>query len=429
MNSRFLTTALALLACGRLTAEQAYVSAKAHYILPETTSEESGYFSLSEGLDGMIHVGTAKYNHNAYLVEFDPKTAKQRVVLDVHKTCGLTATGYAAQAKLHTRNFVGPSGRVYVGSKQGYAAKGDTQEYPGGYAIVYDPRKGTTENLGMPMRGQGVIDIVADEPRQRLYVVTCEDQHWMLGTPSGSGSARGPQWDWKELGPLLTPYATTLVDSRGVANAITKEFALTQCNPATNQITTRPIMINGQRWARANTSAIPTWQLDPDGRHAWLILMNDPILLRIDLHSGGEHVLAESRGKMLEGKNPDSRCALTIHPDGRIYALVRVDNPAGSGMLHHLVRHDPKTKANEDLGVLKVENPDYFDWSPGPNGKPKPWTHGFHKLPDGTLTPLHAHMALLAARDGTLYATIIYPFTLLKIDAFRLSGGLPARAQ
>jgi len=37
-------------------------------------------------------------------------------------------------------------------------------------------------------------------------------------------------------------------------------------------------------------------------------------------------------------------------------------------------------------------------------------------LPDGTLTPMHAHMALAMAKDGTLYATIIYPFTLLKID-------------
>ncbi len=420
---RFLSLVLpALLAATlpALKAEGLYVSATAHYILPETTSEESGYFSLSESLDGAIHIGTAKYNHNAYLVEFNPRTEKQRVVLDTNKTCGLTATGYAAQAKIHTRNFVGPSGRVYVGSKQGYAAKGDTQQYPGGYAMIYDPRSGTSENLGMPKPGQGVIDIVADEPRGRIYVVSCEDQHWLLGTSPDAGTAVTPKWEWRELGPMLTPYATTLVDSRGVANALTKDFELAQCDPATNTITTRPIMISGERWKRADNNAIPTWQLDPDGRHAWLILMNDPTLLRIDLHSAGDTVAAESRGKLLEGKKPDSRSALTIHPDGRIYALVRVDNPDGSGMLHHLVRHDPQSKRNEDLGVLKVENPDYFDWSPGPDGKAKPHTHGFHRLADGTLTPLHAHMALLAARDGTLYATIIYPFTLLKIDGYRV---------
>ena len=393
-----------------------YVAATAYYILPETTSEQSGYFSLSEALNGSIHVGTAKYNANAFLVEFDPRTARQRIVLDTHQTCGLTATGYAAQSKIHTRNFVGPSGKVYVGSKQGYAAKGDTQAYPGGYVMTYDPRSGTAKNLGMPLAGQGVIDVVADESRKLLYVVTCEEQHWMLGTSEGA--------PWRELGPLLTPYATTLVDSRGVASAITSDFQLTQFDPKTDHVTTRPIHLDGARWTRANNSAIPTWQLDPDGRHAWLILMNDPTLLRIDLQSAGEHVTAESRGRMIEGKNPDSRCALTVHPDGRLYALVRVDNTTGfgSGYLHHLVRYDPAGQRHEDLGVIKVANPDYFDWSPGPDGKAPPHTHGFHRLPDHTLTPLHAHMALIATRDGTLYATVIYPFTLLKVDAYIMSG-------
>lgn len=400
----------------------AYVAATAHYILPETTSEESGYFSLSESLDGAIHIGTAKYNANAFLVEFDPRSGKQRIVLDTNKTCGLTATGYAAQAKIHTRNFVGPSGKVYVGSKQGYAAKGDTQAYPGGYVMTYDPRADRAENLGMPVAGQGIIDVVADEARAKLYVVTCEEQHWMLGTLAGA--------PWRELGPLLTPYAMTLVDSRGVASAITKDFELAQFDPATDRVTTRPIVLNGEPWKRANASAIPTWQLDPDGRHAWLILMNDPTLLRIDLHSAGGQVAAESRGLMIEGKNPDSRCALTIHPDGKIYALVRVENTSGfgTGMLHHLVRHDPAANRNEDLGVLKVQNPDFFDWSPGADGKAKPWTHGFHKLPDGTLTPLHAHMALIAARDGTLYATILYPYTLLKIDGYKVPAPAPSPA-
>src|SRR3954451_11591354 len=104
-----------------------YVKAKAYHIPPETTTEESGYFSLCEGRDGKIYVGTAAYGRNSYLVEFDPKTEKMRVVLDTHKLVGLPlkATGYAAQAKLHTRNFVGPSGKIYVGSKQGYPSQAE----------------------------------------------------------------------------------------------------------------------------------------------------------------------------------------------------------------------------------------------------------------------------------------------------------------
>src|SRR5437879_56494 len=38
-----------------------YVYATAYHILPETHSDESGYFSLNEGKNGKVYVGTAKY--------------------------------------------------------------------------------------------------------------------------------------------------------------------------------------------------------------------------------------------------------------------------------------------------------------------------------------------------------------------------------
>jgi hypothetical protein len=195
-----------------------YVRAKAFHIPPETTTEESGYFSLCEGRNGKIYVGTAAYGRNADLVEFDPATEKMRTVLDTHKLVGLplTPTGYAAQSKIHTRNFVGQSGKIYLGSKQGYPTAAEREAlkcgekipvYRGGYVMVYDPATGKAENLRMPMplderqiaagkkEGQGVIDVTADESRGLIYVITCEDERWML-------------YDMKrkkycELGPIL----------------------------------------------------------------------------------------------------------------------------------------------------------------------------------------------------------------------------------
>lgn len=72
--------------------------------------------------------------------------------------------------------------------------------------------------------------------------------------------------------------------------------------------------------------------------------------------------------------------------------------------------------------MLAVKNPDFFPFGGRSDGKPPPWSHGFHKLPDGTLTPLHHHMALIAGRDGAVYVTIIYPFTLLRLDQAALNG-------
>lgn len=406
-------------------AKPAYVWGRAFHILPQTHSDESGYFSLCEGLDGSIYIGTARYGRNCYLVEFDPRTERQRIVVDVHKLCGLNDAGYAAQAKVHTRNFVGPSGKVYFGSKQGYRLnKDDTAEYPGGYLMTYDPRSGQGANLGMPYKGQGVIDVAADEDRGLIYVVTCEDQHWMLY----DAKARA----FRELGPMLTPYASTLIDRAGRAAAITKDFELAQYDPAAGKVTVRPILVDGRRFARADDNAIPTWVLAADRGKAYLILMNDPTLIEIDLLSAGEAVQAVGRGRMIEGRNPDSRCALSLSPDGRLYAVVAVDNQTGfgGGRLHHLARFDPARGRMEDLGVLAVKNPGFFNFAGtgGTRGKKPPWSHGYHTLPDGTLTPLHHHMAMAAASDGTIYVTIICPFTLLRIDAFRRPESPPSPA-
>jgi hypothetical protein len=392
-----------------------YLPAQAFYITPESHNNQSGYFSLCEGLDGNVYIGTARYGENSHLVELDPRSGRQRMVVDTHKLCGLAATGFAAQAKIHTRNFVGPSGKIYLGSKQGYRLNDqDTAVYPGGYVMTYDPRTAAAENLGMPFPGQGIADVVADEARGLLYVVTCEDQHWMLGTTRGA--------PYRELGPLLTPYAMTLVAADGCGYALTKDFQLARYNPATGQVDVRPIELDGERWTRANEHAIPTWVLSADRQRAYLILMNDATLLEIELTSPAATIKATSRGKLVEGRNPDSRCGLDLGADGNVYAVIRTDNQTGfgTGYLHHLARYSPETGAIEDLGALTVRNPDYFNWSAvGADGKPLPWTHGFHRLPDGTLTPLHAHMSLKCAADNTIYVTIIYPFTLLRVEQFR----------
>ncbi len=148
-------------------------------------------------------------------------------------------------------------------------------------------------------------------------------------------------------------------------------------------------------------------------------------MFRVDLTgAAGQPVIATNLGNRIEGENPDSRGSISIGPDGRVYSAVRVDNKTGfgTGYLHHLVRYTPKTRAMDDLGVFAVKNPDFFDFTgvqaKNPDGSLRP-RHGFHTLPDGTLTPLHVIMALIVAHDGTIYATTIYPFTLLKIGKLK----------
>jgi hypothetical protein len=381
--------------------------------MPETTTDESGYFSIIEGKNGRIYVGTAKYDYNAYLVEFNPKTNEQKIVIDTDKLNHLTATGYASQSKIHTRNFVGPSGKIYCGSQEGYRRiKGDVSVYPGGYVMSYDPKTEKAQSLGMPMKGEGVIDVVADEARGLLYVVTSwgEDKksHWLISGIDGKS--------WRDLGVLPTNYASTLMDKDGKAHVITADFRLATYDPDTQKITFSDIDMDGKKWAQPDENAIPTWELTPDNTSAYMILMDSPTLYKIPLMGTGP-AQGEVLGRMIEGKGYDSRASLTVAPDGRVYALVRIDNQTGfgGGYLHHLTRYDPRTKTTQDLGVLAVRNPKFFDFGPRADGTKPPWSHGYHILPDGVMTPMYAHQGLIATHNGDLYALILYPFTLLQM--------------
>lgn len=422
------------------------VWAKAFHVPPETTTEESGYFSLCEGRNGKIYVGTAAYGRNSYLVEFDPATEKMRVVLDTHKLVGLplTPTGYAAQSKIHTRNFVGPSGRIYLGSKQGYPTQAEHAAlkrgeqipvYRGGYVMVYDPATDTAENLGMPLplddrqvaagkkEGQGVIDVTADEARGLLYVITCEEQRWMLYEQKTK--------KYRELGPILRDQPNTLIDGRGRGTAITADLRVARYDPATDRVTTDSLLVEGKPMAEYLKAkrVHPDWRITPDGKTAYLQFLDDLRLFRVDLGGdAGQPVIARNLGNRIQGENPDSRGAISIGPDGRVYSVMRIDNKTGfgEGYLHHLIRHDPASGAMTDLGVLAVRNRDFFNFAAGPgknpDGSARP-IHGYHTLPDGTLTPLHVILAMIVTKDGTVYATTLYPFTLLKVEAVKAVGG------
>ena len=425
------------------TAPFRYVWSKAYHIPPETTTNESGYFSLCEGHNGKIYVGTAAYGRNAYLVEFDPTTEKMRIVLNVQQIIGkpLTNAGYAAQAKIHTRNFVGPSGKIYLGSKQG--SKSDEEKraqkrgekipvYQGGYVMVYDPTTNTTENLGMPMplddqmlaagkvEGQGVIDVTADESRGLIYVITCEEQHWMLYDRKTK--------TYRKLGPILNGQPNTLVDSFGRATAMTNDDRIARYDPRNDQVTVDTLLLDNRpiRQVIGSGPDSPDWRLTKDGRTAYLQYRDDRRIFRIDLsRNAGQPVIATNLGNRIEGQNPDSRCSISINRNGQVFTVTRVDNQTGFGehSLHHLARHDPASGAMDDLGVLAIQNPGFYFQTPGaPVGNlisgsaENPSYYGYHQLPDGTLTPKQHCLAMIVAQNGTIYVTVLYPFTLLKIE-------------
>src|SRR5436190_1470467 len=177
-----LTVWAVLLACGRdcpsaePAAPRKWLTATAYAIPKETAPEGEGYFSIITGHDGKQYIGTHANAVNAFLVEFDPKTKGMKTVVDCQKAIGTSVRGFAAQAKIHTRNNVDASGKIYFGTKQGYPdATEKREDYPGGYPMVYDPKTGETKVYPIPVKHHGINSIMPDESRGIAYISTCSD--------------------------------------------------------------------------------------------------------------------------------------------------------------------------------------------------------------------------------------------------------------
>ena len=71
---------------------------------------------------------------------------------------------------------------------------------------------------------------------------------------------------------------------------------------------------------------------------------------------------------------------------------------------------------------MSVQNPDFSNFAAGrpqtPTA-PSDRSTATAPFPNGTLTPLYVIPAMIVAHDGTIYATTIYTFTLLKIETVR----------
>ncbi|HND51807.1 MAG TPA: hypothetical protein PLV92_05400, partial [Pirellulaceae bacterium] len=156
---------------------QRWLAATAYAVPKETATEGEGYFAIVAGRDGRLYIGTHANAINSWLVEFTPSAKQMKIVVDAHQAIGKDIKGFGAQSKIHTRNNVGPSGKIYFATKQGYPDKNEKRtDYPGGYPMVYDPATGKTQVYPIPVPHQGIISIIADESRGLAYLSTCSDE-------------------------------------------------------------------------------------------------------------------------------------------------------------------------------------------------------------------------------------------------------------
>ena len=80
-------------AAGAEPGSKTWLPATAYVVPKETATEGEGYFSIIEGLNRRLYVGTHANGVNSWLVEFDPAQKKMKVVVDAHKAIGIDLRG------------------------------------------------------------------------------------------------------------------------------------------------------------------------------------------------------------------------------------------------------------------------------------------------------------------------------------------------
>jgi hypothetical protein len=399
--------------------DQPWLYTTARALPKHLTNQGSGYFSIIEGKDGRIYIGTAKYGENAYLVEYDPTTQQMRTVVDCQHEIGTSAIGFAAQSKIHTRNNVGASGKIYFGTKQGYPdkAKGETfTDYPGGYPMVYDPETRKTRVYPIPIPHHGIISVTPDESRNVAYISTCSDErplessHFLkLDLKSG---------EYRDFGETNHVFAFIVVDYLGRAYHPLRGGDILRYDPKSDQVERLKQTIDGSPPSAnshlADEYSHPiNWEISPNRRTLYAVAMSGNQLYSYDLTAKGETLPGLSLGKLSASAESTDCRALCVASGGMVWAAIKAQYPNKKSFTH-LIGYKPGDAAPTDYGPLAVRNSDFTPLTDR-KGTPYPWHQGFRRYGDGNLLPTTVLLGVCAARDGAVYVLSLAPLTLHEI--------------
>jgi sugar lactone lactonase YvrE len=405
-------------------AKAKWVKSTAHVVPKWTATEGEGYFAIIEGLNRRLYVGTHANAVNSWLVEFDPASDKMKVVVDVHKAIGKDIKGFGSQAKVHTRNNVGASGKIYFGSKQGYPSKTEKREdYPGGYPMVYDPKTGKTKVYPIPVPHEGINSITPDESLGVAYISTCSD-----GRPGPGENSHVLVLDlktekYRNLADARHPYGFLVVDYLHRVYHPTLGGQILRYDPKTQKVERLKQTIDGKAPTKdshlADEKGHPlNWDISPDGKTLYCLPMSTNRLYSYDLTAKGDTLPGRDLGVLVPGaKDTDCR-GMCVGPKGTMWAAVTIPHSKVL-RLAHLVSYRPGDKAPRDHGPVAVSNPNFTEFT-DKSGKTLPFHGGFVKAPGGVTTPRYVILGICEARDGNVYLLALHPYSVLKISPAQL---------
>ena len=331
-----------------------WIQSTAYAIPKETATEGEGYFSIIEGHNGRLYIGTHCNGVNSWLVEFDPATKKMKIVVDAMKEIGSNVKGlrgpgqdpHPQQRRRQRQDLL----RHQAGLSR--PSKGEKREdYPGGYPMVYDPETGKTKVYPIPVPHQGINSITPDESRGVAYISTCADGRPGPGENSHFLILDLKTGKYRDLIDTKHVYGFIVVDYLGRAYHPMLGGDIVRYDPKTDKVESLKQTIDGKA---------PT-------KESNLVNSDVHVAVQKATSPGGTGTLYQTQvtyptghpinwdispdGKTLYSLPMSTNAALRLRPDGdRRHAARPHRRHAGSGREEHRLPGDVRRAEGRGLG-------------------------------------------------------------------------------
>jgi sugar lactone lactonase YvrE len=379
-------------AAGTAGAEQKIVTVESR-TFPEPLVWDSNYTACLAASDGRVYVGLNHHGAGATVAMYDPKTDAMKNLGDVNRIAGQTNVWIEPQAKVHTQITEGADGKIYFGTHLsgffGFAKFTSGEAYPGGHWMVFDPRDNRITDLGIAMKGNGLLTMTMDPKRGRLYGLTYPQAHFLYyDIETGKTTDMGQVQNWDAISRTLA------VDDLGRIYGVWGQGRLWRYDPEKDEIENLQVQlpqrdvgvpIHRAYWETEQTFTAVAHS--PDHKLIYFLETGSSYLVEYDPHKGPEgqmRLLTQLSADRYVGKRdvPYAMISFCRGPDNVIYYAANSGtadeegNPYwGGGMSAGLITYDLKTGTREDRGLLRTEE---------------------------GLVPVHPNSAS-AAPDGTIY--------------------------
>lgn len=341
---------------------------------PEPIVWDSNYTACLAASDGKVYVGLNHHAAGASVAVYDPATDSMRLLGDMNQITGQSNLPIEPQAKVHTQICEGSDGKIYFGTHLsgffGFAKFTSGEAYPGGHWMVYDPKTDVVTDLGIALKGNGLLTMTIDPERMRLYGLTYPQAHFLyydINTKKTTDMGQVQNWD--------AISRTLAVDDQGRVYGCWGEGRIWRYDPEKDavenlliQLPQREVGIPIHRAYWETEQTFTAVAHSPDHKRIYFLETGSSYLVEYDPHHGTEgkmHLLDQICADRYRGQRdvPYAMISFCRGPDNVIYYACNAATADeegspywGGGMSAALVTYDLFTGQRQDLGLIRVED-------------------------------------------------------------------------